>query len=57
MELTITQNGARYALQHSERNNHDRSHRIWRHPNEIIRAVGRRFWLGRKIKTEEVYFT
>jgi hypothetical protein len=51
MELTITQNGALYAMQHSARNNHGREHKKWLHANEIIRTVGRRFWLGRKIKT------
>jgi|GEM_PF-3151314 len=57
MELTITQNGALYALQHRARNNYPRRHRKWLHANEIIRTAGRRFWLGRKIKTEEVCFT
>ena len=56
MELTITQNGALYALQHSARNNVRRRHRIWLHPNEMIRTAGRRFWLGRKTKTEEACF-
>ena len=54
MDLTITQNGALYALQHSARNNHGRSHGIWLPAKEIIRTAGRRFWLGRKIKTEAV---
>lgn len=56
MELTITQSGALYALQHSARTKYRRGHRKWPHANEIIRTVGRRFWLGRKIKTEEVCF-
>ena len=54
IELTITENGVLYALQHSARNNHRRWHRKWLHANEIIRSAGRRLWLGRKIKTEEV---
>jgi hypothetical protein len=57
MEQTITQNGALYAMQHRVRNNDRRRHRKSLHANEIIRTAGRRFWLGRKIKTEEVCFT
>jgi hypothetical protein len=56
MELTTTQNGALYTLQHSARNNHRRRRRIWRHANEIIRTAGQRFWPGRKIKREKVWF-
>ena len=56
MYLTVTQNGALYALQHSARNNQRRRYRIWLRAKEIIRSIGRRFWLGRKIKAEQVWF-
>jgi hypothetical protein len=56
IELTITQNGALYAVQDGARNDPGKMYKVWLHANAIIRTVGRRFWLVRKIKTNEVCF-